>query len=113
MLIDLIFFVNVGESLANEIPSTERCPSEYIKYETEDEICKIICNHKVSAAGWDDLRPLIMRLIQNCIKSPLTQIYNRSFLTGIFPRELKIANVVPIFKSGNAMVFSNYRSVCV
>ena len=48
------FFVNVGESLANEIPSIDRCPSEYIKVEisenffvsavTGDEIGKIICH---------------------------------------------------------------------
>ena len=117
------FFVNVGDLLANEIPSTDRCSSEYIKYEisekfyasavTEDEICKIIRNFKDSAAGWDDLRPRIMKLIQNCIKSPLVHICNRSFMTGIFPSELKIANVVPIFKSGDDMVFSNYRPVSV
>ena len=117
------FFVNVGESLAKEIPSTSRCPSEYIRFEisekffastvTKDEIYKIICNCKDSAAGWDDLRPRIMKLIQNCIKSPLAHICNRSFVTGIFPSELKIANVVPIFKSGDDMVFSNYRPVSV
>ena len=64
------FFVNVSESLANEIPSIDRCPSEYFKVEisenffvsavTEDEIGKIICNYKDSAAGWNDLRPCIM-----------------------------------------------------
>ena len=117
------FFVNVGESLANEIPSIDRCPSEYIKVEisenffvsavTEDEIGKIICNFKDSAAGWDDLRPRIMKLIQSCIKRPLAHICNRSFMTGIFPSELKIADVVPIFKSGDDMVFSNYRPVSV
>ena len=117
------FFVNVGESLANEIPSIDRCPSEYIKVEisenffvsavTEDEIDKIICNFKDSAAGWDDLRPRIMKLIKSCIKRPLAHICNRSFVTGIFPSELKIANVVPIFKSGDDMVFSNYRPVSV
>ena len=117
------FFVNVGESLANEIPSIDRCPSEYIKVEisenfsvsavTEDEIDKIICNFKDSAAGWDDLRPRIMKLIKSCKKRPLAHICNRSFVTGIFPSELKIANVVPIFKSGDDMVFSNYRPVSV
>ena len=34
-------------------------------------------------------------------------------MTGIFPNELKKANVVPIFKSGDDMVFSNYRPVSV
>ena len=111
-----IFFLNVGESLAIEIMSTDRRPSEYITYEissavTEEEICKIIRNSKDSAAGWDDLRPRIMKLIQNCIKSPLAHICNRSFMTGILPSELKIANVVPVFKSGDDMVFSNYRPV--
>ena len=30
------FFVNVGQSLANEIPSIDRCPSEYIKVEISE-----------------------------------------------------------------------------
>ena len=34
-------------------------------------------------------------------------------MTGVFPSELKIANVVPIFKSGDDMLFSNYRPVSV
>ena len=110
-----IFFVNVGESLAIEIPFTNICPSEYIKYAisekfyasavTEDEICKIICNFKDGAAGWDDLWPHIMKLIQNCIKSPFAHICNRSIMTGILPSELNIANVVPTFKSAMTWCF--------
>ena len=34
-----------------------------------------------------------------------------SFTTGVFPHELKIANVVPIYKGGNDNIFSNYRPV--
>ena len=34
-------------------------------------------------------------------------------MNGIFPSELKIANVVPFYKSGDEMVFSNYRPVSV
>ena len=70
-------------------------------------------NFPHKCAGWDDLRPRIMKFIQSCIKRPLAHICNRSFITGIFPSELKIANVVPIFKSGDDMVFSNYRPVSV
>ena len=78
LLIRYIFFVNVGESLANEIPSIDRCPREYIRVEisenffisavTEDEIGKITCNFKDSASGWDDLRLRTIKLIQSCIK---------------------------------------------
>ena len=40
-------------------------------------------------------------------------ITNLSFQTGVFPRELKITNIVPIFKAGDEMVFTNYRPVSV
>ena len=85
----------------------------FVSAVTIDEICKIICNFKDSAAGWDDLRPRIIKLIQSYIKRPLAHICNHSFIRGIFPSELKIANVVPIFKSGADMLFSNYRPVFV
>ena len=90
--------------MANEIPSTNRCSSEYIRLEipknffastvSEDEIRKIVCNFKDSVARWDGLRPHIMKLIQNNVKSPLAHVCNRSFVTGIFPSELKVANVL-------------------
>ena len=39
----------------------------------------------------------------------LRHISDLSFSTGVFPMELKLANIVPIYKSGDDMVFSNYR----
>ena len=47
--------------------------------------------------------------------SAYVQLYitNFSFQTGVFPRELKIVNVVPIFKAGDEIVFANYRPVSV
>ena len=84
------FFVNVGESLANEIHSIDRYPSEYIKVEisdnffvsavTEDEIGKIICNFHGSAVGWYDLRPRIIKLIQSGIKKTTFGPYMQSLL---------------------------------
>ena len=44
---------------------------------------------------------------------PLAYICNLSFQMGIFPSEMKLANVVPIYKSGDEMLFSNYRPVSV
>ena len=32
-------------------------------------------------------------------------------MQGIFPDALKIANVVPLFKNGDPMLFNNYRPV--
>ena len=80
---------------------------------SENEVLKIINNFKDSSAGWDELKPLMMKNIKESIKTPFTHICNKSFISGLFPFEMKIANVVLIFKSGDDMVFSNYRPVSV
>ena len=54
-----------------------------------------------------------MKTIKRSILFSLMYVSNISFQTGVFPRELKIANVVPIFKSADEMVFTNYRPVSV
>ena len=38
---------------------------------------------------------------------------NLSITQGIFPKQLKLAKVIPLFKSGDPMTFSNYRPVSV
>ena len=59
------------------------------------------------------LKTNVMKTIKRSIIFPLMYITNLSFQTGVFPRELKIANVVPIFEAGDEMVFTNYRHVSV
>ena len=68
---------------------------------------------KDNAAGWDGLKAFIMKQIKEVIITPLVHICNISLTTGIFPDELKRASVVPIFKSEDDMVFSNYRPVSI
>ena len=117
------FFINVGKTLTKTIPRSNKIPLDYItngninKFYfspvTENEVRNILGMIKDSAAGWDELKAFIMKQIKEVIVTPLVHICNLSFTTGIFPDELKIANVVPIFKSGDDMVFSNYRPVSI
>ena len=117
------FFVNVGNTLAKSIPTSHKYPNDYISYNasdtfslepvTENEICKIIGTFKDSAAGWDGIKPGIVKHIKEIVCIPLKHICDMSFQSGIFPFELKIANVVPTFKTSDEMVFSNYRPVSV
>ena len=117
------FFVNIGTSLAASIPRSDKSPLEYMKQNIESlfiispisqiEIGNILSNLKDSSSGWDELRPTIMKSIKANVAIPLQHICNLSFQTGVFPTELKVANVVPIFKSGDEMVFTNYRPVSV
>ena len=66
-----------------------------------------------SAAGWDCLSPRIMKRVYKLISSPLVHIINRSFETGVFPDELKLANVTPFHKGGYTSLFTNYRPVSI
>ena len=43
----------------------------------------------------------------------MTYLINRSFKDGIFPNELKLARVVPIFKCGDSTAPSNYRPISI
>ena len=80
---------------------------------TEDEIVKIMGQFKDNAAGWDSLKPSIMKNIKEYVKLPLACICNLSFSTGVFPTELKLANVAPVFKANDEMTSTNNRLVSV
>ena len=117
------FFVNVGSNLSRAIPKSNKDPRNFIQHTTyecfcvmpvnDEEVVKIISSFKDSSAGWDELKPSIIKNIKGCIAMPLAHICNLSFKRGVFPMQLKIANVVPIYKTGNEHVFSNYRPVSV
>ena len=117
------FFVNVGSNLSRAIPKSNKDPRNFIQHTTyecfcvmpvnDEEVVKIISSFKDSSAGWDELKPGIIKNIKVCIVMPLAHICNLSFKRGVFPMQLKIANVVPIYKTGNEHVFSNYRPVSV
>ena len=57
-----------------------------------------------------------MNLIKESIDiiiSPLTSMINLSITSGIVRKQLKIARVIPSFKSGEQDIFTNYRPVSV
>ena len=66
---------------------------------------------KNGAAGWDDITPQILKMIHHSVNHPLVYMTNLSLQQGIFPKELKIANVLPLFKACDPCVFNNYRPV--
>ena len=52
----------------------------------------------------------VIKLLKNDI-SQLSDIFNVSFLTGVFPSILKIAKVVPVHKKQSKLVYSNYHPI--
>ena len=79
----------------------------------EEEVLSIITSLNDSSAGLDAISSRVIKATYSCFLTPLTHVVNISLLNGVFPSELKIARVKPLFKSGEPSNFSNYRPVSV
>ena len=115
--------VNVGPNLAKHIPVVNNAASVFdymgqhnlnsmfINPVNEAEVIRIIklCKPK-DTMDYDDSMWVLSRIAPQVVK-PLVYIFNMSFSTGIFPGEMKIAKVIPLFKNGNKSDFSNYRPI--
>ena len=78
----------------------------------EEEILNVALN--MSNKKSNDCYNINMKTAKKCIDvivNPLTNIFNKSFNTGVFPDGMKTAKVVPIFKSGNKSDFENYGPI--
>ena len=57
-----------------------------------------------------DLKSILF-LLKNEISTQLADLFNLSFMTGVFPSVIKTAKVVPVFKKDSKLDYSNYRSI--
>ena len=71
----------------------------------------IIQNLKHSAPGHDEITTAVLQLALPAIRTPLVHVMNLSLVEGIFPDELKVAKVLPLYKGDNPMLFNNYKPV--
>ena len=61
-----------------------------------------------------DFNGLSMYLVKKLsfqLAKPLCHLINLSFSTGVVPTQLKIAKIIPIFKSGDPLCMDNYRPI--
>ena len=82
-------------------------------YATEDEIRNIInsLDTKKSTSGFIPL--WVIKKFQQILLRPLTECINFCLSTGSFPDDLKLAEVVPIFKKDDNLDKSNYRPISI
>ena len=84
-----------------------------IHYVNDSEIISVIKSLKISSAGYDGIPVSIAKQLINSYIKPLSYLINKSISEGIFPTELKLAKVIPKFKSGPSTKISNYRPISV
>ena len=77
------------------------------------EINSVISSFPSSAAGYDEIPASIMKQLGNDYVEPLTHLINQSISQGLFPEEMKLAKILPIYKSGDEQLVNNYRSISI
>ena len=118
------FFTNIGADLADKLDCSGKRPMEsYLtkKFNHSFEF-KTIPEAKVieyfqtlkskTSFGHDNISSNLLKAICPAIYKPLTHCINRSILTGVFPTNLKLARVLPIYKNkGDPHLMTNYRPI--
>ena len=117
------FFVNIGPALAKNIPvhsdidvtnymNVQNDKSMFLIPADESEVSSIVrnCSNK-SSEDSDNVSMKLLKEVFQYIVKPYTYICNLSFKNGIFPDRMKMAKVVPLFKSGDKKSFNNYKPV--
>jgi Txe/YoeB family toxin of Txe-Axe toxin-antitoxin module len=117
------YFINVGFNLAKSIPNTNVSHRSYLKTNSvnsilltevnKKELENTILQLKECSPGYDGITAKIFKESYQYCLDPLLKITNLVLIQGIFPHELKIASVTPIFKNKDPSLFSNYRPVSV
>ena len=117
------YFTNVGSNLASKIQNTSKTFEDFLfpvqknmehkdlTFEEFEKAFKSVKHNK--AAGHDDIDSNVIIKVYDEISYPLFMIFHSSFNEGIFPEQLKVAKVSPIFKVGNIEEIGNYRPISV
>ena len=117
------FFVNIGNNLTNNVKSASkptrflknRVPSSFVLFSpTAVEISQEITRLKVKkSTSHDEIPSFFLKTAANVIAPYLALLIDFMFTNGVFPDSLKIAKVVPIYKSGSKLQVQNYRPIAL
>jgi hypothetical protein len=117
------YYVNIGPTLARNMAPALNDPVSYIKFNAiqsmyvnpvdKREFSNIIDLLKDTSAGYDGISTKVVKRSYQHYLPVLNHIMNLSLSQGVFPNQLKVAKVIPLFKSGDKMLVNNYRPVSV
>ena len=115
--------MSTGEVLAAGVPEGEVAFDYFLNESSEQnfsfiptsqrEIIEITNSLSNTSPGLDDIPIKIIKTVINNIALPLCHIYNSSLNNGVFPKNLKLAKIIPVYKKGEKCKLSNYRPISV
>ena len=118
------YFVTIAHDLADALPTTEESPYSYVRPNTSapfdlypvtsEEISNIIKSLKLTKTDVNEISVKLFKKYHTYFLTHLCEIINLCFSTGIFPKCLKSAVIIPIFKNkGLSTDISNYRPIAL
>ena len=115
------FYSVIGKRLASKINKSKhsynlKLPSRntksiFLKPTNYFEIKSIINSLKNKSGGIDHIHVNILKFMSDFITEPIVYIINLSMSKSVFPEHYKIAEVVPVFKTGKKFDTTNYRPI--
>ena len=118
------YFSTVGHKFATQIRASKNNSADYLKVinrnnktlfmtpTCKEEIVKLISNlPQKKSSGHDNIDNILLKEIKHEISNILSDIFNRSIIAGEFPSRMKLAEVVPLFKSKDKQLTENYRPI--
>lgn len=117
-----VYFSSVGTVLAESIvprgpaevrDSEHSAESEFLfRPVSRQELYGVVMGLRGrSAPGWDGISTSVIKDNIDILLEPILHIVNVGLVSGEFPTALKLAKVVPIFKSGSKSLKSNFRPI--
>ena len=116
-------FANIGKTYAQKIKSNTEIDvylkkiewnnkSIYLYPTNRTEIAKIIDSlPNKNSCGWEGISNKTLKNLKTSLIEPLCILFNESLESGQFPDIMKLANVVPLYKSGKKYIPTNYRPI--
>ena len=118
------YFTSVGKSYSDKVVNPvhdwkyycdkieRNTKTLYMKPCTEFELQKLIRNlPSKTSSGHDNISNVLLKSIGDYLVTPLTRIFNDSIQLGIFPEIMKLADIVPLYKSKEKYLETNYRPI--
>jgi len=117
------YFSNIGVQLDRNIPCAQSSPldfmgasspnSIFIQPSLPAEITSIVHSLPTKSSNFNAVPVFIFKQIIDIVSPVISNLFNRSINTGVFPDCLKLARVVPIYKSGDRCNTNNYRPISI
>ena len=118
------FFSTVGEKFAKDIKPPQNNIDHYLNKMQKSDSTLFLAPTSVeeihylikslpnkTSSGHDSISNNLMKKLSPSILEPLAIIFNKSLETGVFPEEMKMADVVPLYKSKSEYECTNYRPI--